>query len=146
MLAAPSSVDNISYGIGNTLEMEVVSLEEFWRRGNSERETCIYHTSCLVNIQTSHAKFHSLSSKPVDLYKQHKKLAFVILRFSNLWMGKRDMKLACVSISTLICCYISLGTLAFSPIINHAQNHNSQDKTLQNFQNITLQDVRTSSG
>ena len=60
MLAAPSSVDNISYGIGNTLEMEVVSLEEFWRRGNSERETCIYHTSCLVNIQTSHAKFHRI--------------------------------------------------------------------------------------
>ena len=67
MLAAPSSVDNISYGIGNTLEMEVVSLEEFWRRGNSERETCIYHTSCLVDIQTSHAKFQPPSSKPVDL-------------------------------------------------------------------------------
>ena len=81
MLAAPSSVDNISYGIGNTLEMEVVSLEEFWRRGNSERETCIYHTSCLVNIQTSHAKFQPPSSKPVDLYKQHKKASFCYFAF-----------------------------------------------------------------
>ena len=48
------------------------------------------------------------------------------------------MKPVYVSISTLICCYISLGTPAFSPIINHAQNHNSQDKTLQNFQNIIV--------
>ena len=58
MLAAPSSVDNISYGIGNTLEMEVVSLEEFWRRGNSERETCIYHTSLCATLDLVSNRIH----------------------------------------------------------------------------------------